>query len=382
MKTFSDEIKNAFEYAVETEDEVLFDALANRFCTESQKLKNELLLLTAKKAKTPNLIEHTLALGGQLSYTEETGSTLLHYAAASSHIKAVQFFLEKGLSVNARNNIGATPLFAAAAESGSRKVIQALLKAGGDIKAKTDRGDTLLHMAAAFNPYSSILQFFLDQGLSVEDKNSEGYTALFAAARWQESNCALEILQKAGSDLYARAENGDTIFHIAAMNPNPEPAKWLKDYFSTSERNNVGESCLERALSSAGSGLTLEVYLKKMQHEHLMLAYKNQVYGVIKTLAHSGYNLNLADKNGTTVLMQTAKDADLLSIDNLLSENCDENRKDNLNRNVLHYAAVNPEREVFEITRALLGGAEGDLATSKDKSGHTPDYYLEHPEDF
>ena len=42
MKAFSEEINNAFGYAIETEDTVLFDALASRFCTESQKLKDEL----------------------------------------------------------------------------------------------------------------------------------------------------------------------------------------------------------------------------------------------------------------------------------------------------------------------------------------------------
>lgn len=84
MKTLNDEIKGMFEYAMATEDARLFDSLASRFCAQSQDIKNELLQLTAVKAKTPNLVERAIAFGGDINYIDERGSTLLHHAAITS----------------------------------------------------------------------------------------------------------------------------------------------------------------------------------------------------------------------------------------------------------------------------------------------------------
>ena len=49
MKEFSKETGEMFEYAIETENKVLFDTLAKQFCKDSQKLKNELLRLKKQK---------------------------------------------------------------------------------------------------------------------------------------------------------------------------------------------------------------------------------------------------------------------------------------------------------------------------------------------
>ena len=182
--------------------------------------------------------------------------------------------------------------------------------------------------------------------------------------------------------MFAHAANGDTMFHLAAMNWDPAPAEWLKNYFSTSEKNNTGETCLARALSSAVSGRTLSVYLKKMQQEHLLLACKNSGYDIMEALMKAGYNVNLKDKNGATALMHAAKEAQSICVAELLRQGADENKTDNKNRNVLHYAAANTDRQVFEITNMLLGGENSVLFTAKDNLGNIPEYYITHKDEF
>ena len=239
MKEFSKETGEMFEYAIETENKVLFDTLAEQFCKDSQKLKNELLLLTAEKAKIPAFVERAIELGGDISYTDENWNTLLHHAAASCHPKVVQFFIDKGLSLEARNKRGSTPLIAAASASCSLKVIKKLLKAGADINAKTAFGESVLIMAAKNNPYAEITRFFIQQGLSVKDRDNYGYTPFLNAAMDQKNTDVLDSLVNAGSDIHERAPNGDTAFHLAAMNRDPSPAEWLKKYFSTSEKKTM-----------------------------------------------------------------------------------------------------------------------------------------------
>ncbi len=381
MKEFSKETGEIFEYAIETENKVLFDTLAEQFCKDSQKLKNELLLLTAEKAKIPAFVERAIELGGDISYTDENWNTLLHHAAASCHPKVVQFFIDKGLSLEARNKRGSTPLIVATSASCSLKVIQKLLEAGADINAKTAFGESVLIMAAKNNPYADITRFFIEQGLSVKDRDNYGYTPFLNAAMNQKNTDVLDSLVDAGSDIHERAPNGDTAFHLAAMNWDPSPAEWLKKYFSTSEKNNDGETCLERALSKAGSGRTLSVYLKKMQLEHLMLAYRNTGYGVFEALKKAGYDLNLRDENGATALMHAAKESQAACVVELIDQGADEHCKDDKNRNVLHYAAANTDSQVYEMTNMFLENAD-DIAEAKDCLGHTPDYYLTHTEEF
>ena len=413
-----EKIAGAFEYALETENGQLFDSLAAVFAADKQEAKDELLLLAAKKAKTPALVERAVALGGNLHLTDEHGATLLHHAAASSHPKVVQFFIDKGLPLEARNVLGSTPLCAAAAASCSRKTIKTLFHAGADIHVKNKRGESLLMLAAAHNDYTGITRFFLEQGLSVADRSNDGCTALLLAARWQQNTDVLDALVSAGSDLYARATNGDTAFHLAAMNWHPYAAEWLTKHFSTSEKNDAGETCLERALSAASSGATLGVYLQKMRHEQLLRALQNHSYGIIEKLVHAGYDLNAADGNGTTALMLAAKGThswrydvqttldDLLAhganrddavevavtrtqwydtvhlLDDLLSLGADCERKDGKQRNVLHYAAANADAEVYDMACNLLGGCNGALANAKDCFGHTPAYYCDHKDEF
>ena len=379
-----EKIAGAFEYAFETENGQLFDSLAAVFAADKQEAKDELLLLAAKKAKTPALVEQAIALGGNLHLTDEHGATLLHHAAASC----------------------------------SRKTIKTLFHAGADIHVKNKRGESLLMLAAAHNGYTGITRFFLEQGLSVADRSNDGCTALLLAARWQQNTDVLDALVSAGSDLYARAANGDTAFHLAAMNWHPYAAEWLTKHFSTSEKNDAGETCLERALSAASSGATLGVYLQKMRHEQLLRALQNHSYGIIEKLVHAGYDLNAADGNGTTALMLAAKGThswrydvqttldDLLAhganrddavevavtrtqwydsvhlLDDLLSLGADCERKDGKQRNVLHYAAANADAEVYDMACNLLGGCNGTLANAKDCFGHTPAYYCDHKDEF
>lgn len=384
MKTLNDEIKGMFEYDFATEDAKLFDSLAEHFCTQSQKLKNELLQFAAVKAKSPVLIEHAIALGGDLNYIDATGSSLLHYAASSCHANVVQFFLDKGLSVDARNNSDSTPLCSAAYSSSSLKIIKKLIDKGADINTKTKNDESLLIMAARNNSCTKITSFFLDKGLSTEGRDSNGYTAFLNAARWQENSDVLDVLAEAGVDIHACAPNGDTAFHLAAMNRNPDVAEWLiKHSLATGQKNECGVTCFEKAFVQAGSAKTLNVYLKKLRQELLFLACTNHTYGIIENLIQEGYDVNACDSDGVTALMYAAKNNNEIYIaDRLLDCGADKKLKDKNQRNVLHYATVNENDKVFDIMCLILGCESSLQFSEEDRFGHTPSYYHEHKTEF
>ena len=76
------------------------------------------------------------------------GQTLLHIAAKSNCVESVKFFLEKGLDIEASDDVGFTPLMCAACSNDSTEVIQFLIDKGADINALTSYGENLLHLSA------------------------------------------------------------------------------------------------------------------------------------------------------------------------------------------------------------------------------------------
>ncbi len=77
---------------------------------------------------------------------DEHGATPLHEAAFYGHKEVVEFFVEKGASVNAKDEHGATPLHEAAYE-GHKEIVEFFVEKGASVKAQDKNGRTPLHLA-------------------------------------------------------------------------------------------------------------------------------------------------------------------------------------------------------------------------------------------
>ena len=70
----------------------------------------------------------------------------IHQAAEDGNIEAVRQHLAAGVDVNAKNDIGRTPLLKAASE-GHKEIAELLIAKGADLNAKKDDGLTPLDWA-------------------------------------------------------------------------------------------------------------------------------------------------------------------------------------------------------------------------------------------
>lgn len=371
----------SFEYAIETQNMKMFDFLMKGFGSFKKKNKNELLTKTVLCAKIPVFVERLLDAGADINYKDDDGNTLLHYAAASCHPEIVKFLIEKGLDLEAKRKLGATPLCVAAKESESVAVLKTLIEAGADINARSHYGETLLITAAGFNTNTRVIKFLLQKGLKLEDRDDEGFTPLLNAACWQSNTDVMDLLVEAGADVHATTSAGDTLFHLAARNPNFYIADYIRNLFLTTEQNKSGETCLEAALTKAPNGEVLKIYLEKMREEHIMLAAMNPHPDVLETMIQSGYDRNTTDCDGMSVMMMAAKhnpNPDVIRM--LMIHNVIWNNKDKNGRTVLHYAAVNAEPEIygFMLDDSILK----TLAKEEDSKGHTAEYYHAHQGEF
>ena len=86
------------------------------------------------------LFDQAVRDGGGASARDSQGSTPLHFAAQSGHVRLARRLLELGADVNATNAWGVTPLMYAGSRNRER-VVALLLEAGADSDLRTCDGN-------------------------------------------------------------------------------------------------------------------------------------------------------------------------------------------------------------------------------------------------
>src|SRR5579871_4299743 len=108
-------------------------------------------------------------------------------------VKAV---LEDGAHVNARDDLGATPLILAA-QSDHTATARLLLERGADVNARDKYGMTALMEAARYGHVAAV-ELLLSHGADSGSKNSDGETALTLAQDNKHTDC-VRLLKQHGA---------------------------------------------------------------------------------------------------------------------------------------------------------------------------------------
>jgi len=163
----------------------------------------------------------------------------IHDAAMNGNLAGVQAELDKGVSVNAKNDYGETPLDMAvwyngeteiaallrkqggkhgvingAAAGGDIEAVKDFLAAGTDVNTKDGWEWTPLHNAAWWG-HKEIVELLLANGAGVNAKNNVGWTPLHMAAI-NGHNEIVGLLVAGGADVNSKNNNGETPPDLAA----------------------------------------------------------------------------------------------------------------------------------------------------------------------
>ena len=371
----------AFDYAITTANEEMFDILAKGFEKFSKEDKNEILKNTIMTCPKTDFIQHVLDYGYEDDFEDEDKNSMLHYAAASAFPKTVNFFIKKGFDLEAKNINEKTPLCVAAQECPNVEVVKALVKAGADTGVVFNTGDDLLHIASGLNPEPEVTNYFLKAGFDVEGKDNNGCTPLLFASRYQSNVAVLAALITAGANKDAKTNDGENLLHLSALNDSFDVNNYIYKVFMTSDTDKNGVTCLQNALMENSSVDVIKIFVEKMRTEQVMYACYNNEPNILDALFTMGYDPNAKDVFGTTVLMMASRvNENPVVVQMLYCRNVCVDAKDDNGRCALHYAAVNKNPAIYDWM--VQDDNFKKLVDEVDSNGNTAEYYKSHVDEF
>jgi len=113
--------------------------------------------------------------------TTENAYSLLHYASMTNQVRPADYLLSIGANIEAKNDLGASPLYVAASEA-CVDMVRLLLDRKANPGHCDNEGWTPLHIAAISEGASRVIEMLLNCGADGDAYNAYGVTPLHAAA--------------------------------------------------------------------------------------------------------------------------------------------------------------------------------------------------------
>jgi ankyrin repeat protein len=180
------------------------------------------------------------------------GNTMLHYVALWKLDRHIPFIIQKGISTEAANATGETPLFWAVKYDGA-STVWTLLQAKANLHARDSQGNSVLHAAVRWNAKNAV-NTLLGAGINPDVHSLDMTTPLHEAVRLGLNDIAIVLINK-GADLEVRDSGGNTPFMETIKAGYTETAQLLARMgANTMTRNINGDTPLHAAVAREDGG--------------------------------------------------------------------------------------------------------------------------------
>lgn len=367
-----------------------------------------------------DVVEQFLSFGVPLDYTSSINkNTPAHYAAMSSNLDLLQYFLDCQIDIT---NIGqkSNTILHSAAMGGYLDNIRTLVELGANMIVENDNRQTPLHICAKYG-YDDCVEFLHRKAPhTAKYRDSNDYTPMNLAAfgkhigsfeillneeathlQWKDKNkmtqlhwasCAghstmvRELLQNRASLVNDTDKNGRTALHWAISSNSVDCFRILMEHSasSTIECNNGNTAFHYAAMISSSDIMSMLLDLKSVSVGTLINQSNNNsltplliaaTYGnsdIVSLLsAYTNIDNSIKDKDGNSAIYKAIQSGcSLKSIEGLTGE-MDKNLelKNNLDETPLHIACKSDSS--IDIVLWLLEMKEVKYINEKNSNGHT-----------
>lgn len=155
------------------------------------------------------VVEYLIEKGAQINAKDISGATPLHEAVRYGRTEIASQLLAAGANANAQDSLGKTPLLIITPQDAQLEMYQLLLKYGANPNAKDLYGDTPLHIATMTGVSTDILTCLYTAGADIDERNKAGVTPLSLAVEnhWGEH---IDFYVNRKADINAEDMNGET----------------------------------------------------------------------------------------------------------------------------------------------------------------------------
>jgi len=285
--------------------------------------------------RVKELVEAGEDINGYDGENEEAGKTALMHAAENGHLKIVKYLIDNGADVNAVDVLWNNTAFMFAAKYGHLNVVKYLIDKI-DIHQRNDDGNTAFLLAYK---HLNVIKYILDKspvidGYNVNEINNSGITMLIACISgldeqdlWCQDNIdqfsIIQYLVNNRADLNIQDNNGSTALMHACSCDNLEIVKYLVENGAhINMHNDYGETALmflvtSHIMASNNKNFGLDIFnylIKKGAHIHTKdndgntLLIRCSSIPLLKILLSYGFDVNIQNNNGDTVLMYWIKE--------------------------------------------------------------------------